>query len=213
MQAMNSRVAAVSRRANMVDLQFELRGERMPAEHGLPLCRAVLEHLPWLADAPHAGIHAVRAAAIDGATLGLSRRVKLVLRVPRARIEEARALEGRRLGLEGAALEVGAARERAIEPWSALHARLVVAGPEDETAFLAALKRLLAEAGYDFDIVLGRAASLATPGGRAVGYAVLLHGVTQQASIELQERGIGAHRLYGCGILVPFRTVGSVRGE
>ncbi len=204
---------AVSRPANMVDLQFELRGERMPAEHGWALYRAIVEHLPWLAEAQHAGIHAVRAAAIDAGTLGLSRRVKLVLRVPRERVAEARELEGRSLGLGGAPLQVGAARERAIEPWSALHARLAIAGPEEETAFLDALNRLLADAGHEFDVVLGRAASLATPEGRASGYAVLLHGVSEQASIELQERGIGTHRLYGCGILVPFRTVGSVRGE
>jgi CRISPR-associated protein Cas6 len=212
MQAMNARaLEAVSRPANMVDLQFELRGERMPAEHGYALFRAITAHLPWFAEAPHAGIHAVRAAAIGGATLGLSRRVKLVLRVPRARVEEARALEGRRLQLEDVALEVGAARERAIEPWSALYARLAIAGPEEETAFLAALERLLAETGHAFDTVLGRRASLATPEGQRSGYAVLLHGVTAQASLELQERGIGTHRLYGCGILVPYRTVGSVR--
>jgi CRISPR-associated protein Cas6 len=202
-----------ARPATMVDLQFELRGERMPAEHGWLLYRAIAEHLPWLEEERHAGIHSVRAAAIDGTTLGLSRRVRLVLRVPRARAAEARALEGRRLSLEGTALEVGAARERAIEPWSSLHARLAIAGPEDETAFLAALGTLLAEAGHEFDVVLGRAASIATPEGRARGYAVLLHGVSAQASIELQECGIGTHRLYGCGLLVPFRTVGSVRGE
>jgi CRISPR-associated protein Cas6 len=211
---MNARgLQADPRPANMVDLQFELRGERMPAEHGWALYRAIAEHLPWLVESPHAGIHAVRAAAIDPATLGLSRRVKLVLRVPLARAAEARALEGRRLGLAGGALQVGAARERAIEPWSSLHARLAIAGPEEETAFLAALNVLLADDGYSVDIVLGRAASIATPEGRASGYAVLLHGVTGQASIELQERGIGTHRLYGCGLLVPFRTVGSVRGE
>lgn len=211
---MNARaLQAVLRPANMVDLQFELRGERMPAEHGWALYRAVAEHLPWLAEAPQVGIHSVRAAAIDAATLGLSRRVRLVLRVPLARVAEARALEGRRLELEGSGLEVGAARERAIEPWSSLHARLAITGPEEETDFLAALERLLAEAGHALDIVPGRRASLATPEGRAIGYAVLLHGVTEQASIELQERGIGTHRLYGCGILVPYRTVGSVRGE
>ncbi len=205
---------AVTRRATMVDLQFELRGERMPAEHGWVLYRAVAEHLPWLAETPNAGIHAVRAAAIDAATLGLSRRVKLVLRVPRERVAEARALEGRRLALDGGALEVGtAARERAIEPWSSLHSRLAIAGPAEENAFLAALQALLAEAGHSFDIVLGRAASVTTPGGAANGYAVLLHGVSEQASIDLQERGVGKHRLYGCGILVPYRTVGSVRGE
>jgi len=204
---------AVPRPASMVDLQFDLRGERMPAEHGWAMYRAIAEHLPWLAEAPHAGIHAVRAAAIDARTLGLSRRVKLVIRVPRQRVAEARALEGRRLELEGAALEVGAVRERAIEPWSSLHARLAITGPEDESAFLAALQALLAETGHAFDIVLGRAGSLATPEGSAGGYAVLLHGVSEQASIELQERGIGRHRLYGCGILVPYRTVGSVRGE
>jgi len=202
---------AATRGAGMVDLQFDLLGERMPAEHGYPLYRAISAHLHWLAEAPQAGIHAVRAAAIGGGMLGLSRRVKLVLRVPRDRMPEALALEGRELDLGGDALRVGAVRERAIEPWNTLYARLVIAGPEDETAFATALGALLADIGQDCGIVLGRRASLRTPEGTRGGYAVMLHGVDPGNSIALQELGIGEHRLYGCGILVPYRNVGSVR--
>ncbi|MFZ1907922.1 MAG: type I-MYXAN CRISPR-associated protein Cas6/Cmx6, partial [Burkholderiales bacterium] len=51
------------------DLRFELRGERLPLDHGQALAEAVSEHLPWLADEPAAGIHAVRGAAMSGGLL------------------------------------------------------------------------------------------------------------------------------------------------
>ena len=57
-------------------------------------------HLPWLADEPDAGIDAVRGAAMGGDLLGFSRRARLVLRLPRARLDEALELAGRTLRLQ-----------------------------------------------------------------------------------------------------------------
>ena len=71
--------------ASAADLRFELRGERLPLDHGQALAEAVCAQLPWLAEERAAGIHAVRGATMGGELLGISRRARLVLRLARAR--------------------------------------------------------------------------------------------------------------------------------
>jgi CRISPR-associated protein Cas6 len=189
------------------DLRFELRGERLPLDHGEALAKAVIEHLPWLADEPAAGIHTVRGAAMGGDLLGISRRARLVLRLPRARLDDALALAGRSLRLGGETLGVGEGRAWPISPSETVYARLVVAGPEAEAAFAEALGALLAAFGVACQVVLGKPRSLATRQGVRHGFSVLLHGVGPELSLRLQERGLGELRLQGCGIMVPYKSI------
>ena len=42
------------------------------------------------------------------------------------------------------------------------------------------------------------------------GFSVLLHGMTPELSLRLQERGLGELRLQGCGIVVPYKSVAAV---
>ena len=196
------------------DLRFELRGERLPLDHGQALADAVSEHLPWLADEPAAGIHSVRGAAMGGDLLGISRRARLVLRLPRARLDDALALAGRSLRLGAETLGVGQGRAWPISPSETVYARLVIAGPEEEAAFAEALSGLLAAqlgtAGAACQVVLGKPRSLATRAGVRRGFSVLLHGVSAELSLQLQERGLGELRLQGCGIVVPYKSIAAV---
>jgi CRISPR-associated protein Cas6 len=192
-----------------VDLRFELRGTRLPADYACALASAVLEHLPWLAEDPASGIHPLRGALTGEGALGLSRRTRLVLRVPRARAREALALQGRTLDVGGETLDVGAARAWPVAGSPTVYAQRVIAGPDDEAAFAAAVAALLAAMTIDCPLVLGRRSALATPQGERSAYSVLLHDLNPAQSLALQERGLGAHRLYGCGIVVPHKSVGA----
>jgi CRISPR-associated protein Cas6 len=193
-----------------IDLRFEMRGTCLPADYAFELASAVLEHLPWLADDPASGIHPVRGALTGDGALGLSRRTRLVLRVPRARTQESLALQERTLALGGETLEVGAAKPWPVAASPTLYAQRVIAGPDEEAPFAAALAELLGAMAIECAIVLGRRSALATPQGERAGFSVLLHGVTPEQSLRIQERGLGAHRLYGCGIVVPHKSVGAV---
>ncbi len=196
------------------DLRFELRGERLPLDHGQALAEAVSEHLPWLADEPAAGIHAVRGAAMSGGLLGISRRARLTLRLPGARLDEALALAGRSLRLGADTLHVGAGRPWPLAPSDTVYARLVIAGPAEEQPFAEALQALLraqfGTAGVACQVVLGKPRALATRAGVRRGFSVLLHGMTPGLSLRLQERGLGELRLHGCGIVVPYKSIAAV---
>ncbi len=196
--------------ASAADLRFELHGERLPADHGQALAEAVCAHLPWLAGEREAGIHAVRGASMGGELLGISRRARLVLRLPRARLDDALALAGRSLRLGAETLRVGAAKPWPITASDTLYARLVIAGPAEEQPFVATLGALLRAFGAACEVVLGRPRSLATRDGVRRGFSVLLHGMTPELSLRLQERGLGELRLHGCGIVVPYKSIAAV---
>jgi len=197
-----------------VDLRFELRGERLPLDHGQALADAVIGHLPWLAGEPAAGIHAVRGAPMGGELLGISRRARLVLRLPRARLDDAMSLAGCTLRLGAETLGVGAGRAWPISPSETVYARLVIAGSEEEAQFAQALGGLLRSefenSGAACRIVLGKPRSLATGDGVRRGFSVLLHGMSPELSLRLQERGLGELRLQGCGIVVPYKSIAAV---
>jgi CRISPR-associated protein Cas6 len=193
-----------------VDLRFELRGTRLPADYACGLANAVLPRLPWLADDPGSGIHPVRCAPMGDGALGLSRRTRLVLRVPRARAREALALEGCSLAFDGVTLAVGAAKSWPVTASPTLYARRVIMGPEEEVAFATALGDLLRAMEIDCKVVLGRRSALAIPRGERSGFSVLLYGIAPEKSLRLQERGLGVHRVYGCGIMVPHKSVAAV---
>jgi len=196
--------------ASAADLRFELRGERLPADHGQALAEAVCAHLPWLADEREAGIHAVRGAPMDGELLGISRRARLVLRLPRARLEDALALAGRILRVGAETLRVGAGKPWPIAASDTVYARLVIAGPDEEQPFAEALGALLRAFGAACEVVLGKPRALATREGPRRGFSVLLHGMTPEVSLRLQERGLGELRLHGCGIVVPYKSIAAV---
>jgi len=196
--------------AGAADLRFELHGERLPADHGQALVDAVCAHLPWLAEERDAGIHAVRGAAMGGDLLGISRRARLVLRLPRARLDDAAALAGRSLRLGAETLHVGPGKPWPLTASDTVYARLVIAGPADEQPFAEALGALLGAFGAACEVVLGKPRALATREGVRRGFSVLLHGMTPELSLRLQERGLGELRLHGCGIVVPYKSIAAV---
>jgi CRISPR-associated protein Cas6 len=196
--------------ANAADLRFELHGERLPADHGQALAEAVCAHLPWLAGEREAGIHTVRGASMGGDLLGISRRARLTLRLPCARLDDALALAGRSLRLGAETLRVGPGKPWPLTASDTVYARLVIAGPADERPFTEALGALLGALGAACEVVLGKPRVLATRAGVRGGFSVLLHGMTPELSLRLQERGLGELRLHGCGIVVPYKSIAAV---
>ena len=204
----------LERSARSADLRFELRGGRLPADHGQALADAVAKHLPWIANEPGAGIHAVRGTEMEDGLLGISRRARLVLRLPCARLDDALELAGRSLRVGGETLAVGAGRAWPITASDTVYARLVVAGPEEEAPFVEALSGLLRvefeNSGAACQVVLGKPRALATRAGPRRGFSVLLHGMSPEVSLTLQEHGLGELRLCGCGVVVPYKSIAAV---
>lgn len=192
--------------AKLVDLVFAVQGRTLPRSHRVPLAQALLQALPWLADEPLAGVHRLNLSA--GAETLLSNRSRLVLRLPRERVGDALALADTELQLEGHRLRVlGPGQVRELLPYGTLYAHVVAAPRSDELAFLDDVDSELEQLGITGRRLCGRQQALADS---LVGYSLMLDGLSPAHSQHLMERGLGPHRLWGCGLFIPHKSAAAV---
>src|SRR4030042_6846323 len=136
---------------DVVDVVYQIDCRALPVDHAWALSQAVRTVLRWLEEEPSAGVHPIHVADSGngwmrpenaGDLLCLSRRTKLVLRVPRQRIDAAQALVGRQLDVAGHAMRVNKASLRPLRTITTIFSRYVVSAEGlDETAFLQAAQR------------------------------------------------------------------------
>jgi CRISPR-associated protein Cas6 len=209
----------------IVDVLFSLQCRTIPVDHAHALSQALLERAPWLAE-PGAGIHTIHVAGSQngwerpehGADqhLHLSRRTKLCIRVPKARLDELKsALEGQTIRVAGSPLSIGAGKERLLSRETTVLARYV-AGPEgvDETAFLHWAAHELAALDIRMRKALcGKSTGLTVPDGSIETRSLLLADLSADEAILLQQQGLGPHREMGCGIFLPHKGVEAVHKQ
>jgi len=196
------------------DLQFDLSAGEIPEDHGWHLSQALCALAPWLADTPGAGIHPVHAAPTGrNDNLIVNRRVKLVLRLPKARLPDASLLSGHDIDPGAGRLTLGQMKDKPLTPYATLYAHFVDHGIADEVEFLAAARRELEEMAIPAGLICGKRRKIATPDGLAEGYSLMLHDLRLEHSLLIQERGLGRNRLYGAGIFIPHKSIKEVAIE
>ena len=146
--------------------------------------------------------------------LQLSQRTKLVLRIPEARMQDAAALSGRTLDVAGFPMRVGRVSPRPLARIASLFSRGVFfEGAENETGFLAAATGALRALGVEASTLLcGREVTLATPQGSYRTRSLMVRVATPAQSLDLQRHGLGSARKLGCGLFIPHKDVGDLRG-
>lgn len=207
----------------VVDAVFAIECRSLPVDHAFALSAAIQAALPWFADEPRAGLHTVHGAASgagwkrpegDDALLQLSHRTKLVLRLPESRLADAAALTGRALDIGGFAMRVGRLSPRPLLRIASLFSRSVIfEDVDDETGFLAAASAALGALGVEASTMLcGRDVTLAAPQRSYRTRSLMVTVATPPQSIALQRHGLGAARKLGCGLFIPHKDVGDLRG-
>jgi CRISPR-associated protein Cas6 len=196
--------------APVVDVVFALAGTSLPAEHAVELWQATVSRLPWIAGERRAGVFPLRTSVAPGGEALLARRAKLVLRIPRERVAEARALAGQSLDVAGRRLDVGAGELRPIRAWGTLHAQRVTLGEADDARFETALAAALEALEVDCEFITGRRRTQRVGTEEVVGFSVALVGLRPEASLAVQCEGIGGERRLGWGIFVPHKSIAAV---
>lgn len=206
----------------VVDVAFRMHCPRLPVDHAYALLRSVEAILPWFSEDPRIGIHSIhgaesshgwyRPAAESGQHIQLSKRVRLVLRVPLRRVEQCAELNGRRLNVLGHEVDLGNYKIRAINPVPNLFARHVITGEtESEEQFVDRVHRDLVALGTAVPKLLpGRCHTINTPTTRLRARSLLLADVPMQDSVLIQESGLGDGRSLGCGLFIPHKSVAPV---
>jgi CRISPR-associated protein Cas6 len=208
---------------DVVDAVFAIECRSLPVDHAYALSAAIQAALPWFADEPQAGLHTVHGAASgagwqrpegEDARLQLSRRTRLMLRLPGHRMTDAAALTGRTLDIAGSPMRVGRLVPRPLARIASLFSRGVIfEGVADETGFLAAATEALRALGVETSTMLcGREVTLATPEGAYRTRSLMVMVATPAQSLALQRQGLGEARKLGCGLFIPHKDVGDLRG-
>lgn len=192
------------------DVHFDIRGSRLPKDHGYAIYLELARILPWFADEPLGGVHPVTGADIGHDELILSRRAKLVVRIASARVGDLMALSRQTLLVEGQTIEIGAGKARPLPRHTPLFSHCVTTGNEDEVEFANDIIRLLDELEIDSRFICGRRQTIRTPDGPVSGYSLMLHGLPVEHSILVQQQGLGNHRKIGCGIFIPHKSINAL---
>lgn len=208
---------------DVVDAAFAIECRSLPVDHAFALSAAIQAALPWFADEPQAGLHTVHGAASgagwqrpegEDALLQLSHRTRLVLRLPESRLQDAATLTGRTLDIAGFPMRVGRLAARPLLRIASLFSRSVIfEGSGDEAAFLAAAAEALRVLGVETSTMLcGRDVTLATPQRSYRTRSLMVTVATPAQSLALQRHGLGEARKLGCGLFIPHKDVGDLRG-
>lgn len=194
----------------VTDVQFSLSGFSIPIDHSFALFNELCRFLPWLADEPLGGVHAIHGADSGTGELILNRRAKLVIRTSTSRLAELNSLNGKSISLEGHTLVIGEAKTKPLSTHTPLFAHCVTTGSEDELDFANDILRILDEMEIDSRFICGKRQSIKTEIGVVSGFSLMLHGLPVEHSILVQQKGLGTNRKIGCGIFIPHKSINAL---
>ena len=205
-----------------LDAVFAISCPSLPVDHAYSLSQAIQAALPWFAAEERAGLHLIYGAGSGSgwmrpedpsALLHFSQRTRLMLRLPRHRLDDAAALLGRTLLVAGWPLRIDKMVPRRLSPITTLFSRCVVLAAErEETAFLSAAADELGARGIEpARMLCGRVTPIATPARTYQARSLMLAGLTLEHSLALQQNGLGIEHQLGCGLFIPHKDIAGLR--
>ena len=203
----------------MIELQFPVLGQSLPADHGYLLYSALSGMLPPLhVDGERIAIGPISGQWTGNGILALSsRRSRLRIRLPADQIALVLPLAGKAIDIGGHRMLLGVPTVQQLTPAPALAAKMVtIKGFMEPDAFLDAAQRQLDELGIRGKLgipVLQNGSRSNEPRRKVmrirekkvVGFALHATELTAEESIRLQEHGIGGRRKMGCGFFCPLK--------
>ncbi len=208
---------------DVLDLSFAMRCKQLAIDHAWDLSVAVRTALPWLDAEPLAGVHTLHVAESgngwlrpedDSGLLIPSRRTRLELRLPKQRLEAAKKLSGQTLKWADYQITVGEAKEKPFSNAAVLFARYVLSSEtESEAEFL---QRMATEVQQiaQFKVkkmLCGRSYYLHTPQATLFTRHLMLADLDNETAIRLQQSGLGEGRKFGCGLLLPHKSIKTLK--
>ncbi len=204
------------------DLLFKIDCKTLPLDHGSALCEQIVKYLPWIDEEPQAAIHQIHVAESangwirpedpETEVLCVSRRTRMMLRLPRSRLDEVKELTGKTLDIKGHSLKVGDFSLRKLSNLTTIFARYVdTNGTRDENLFLNNMAERLLDKGIRIKKMLsGKLLTQQTPQGPLYTRKLLLSDLDVSQSLKLQEEGLGDKMLMGMGIFLPHKGIDAV---
>jgi len=209
---------------DVLDLSFATKCKELPIDHAWALSQAICRELPWFKTEKFAGVHQIHVAESGNGwerpdnseeqTLRPSHRTRLVLRIPKERLKDSEALIGKTISIGGYPLTIKKARQKPLVHASVVFSRYVLSDKnEDENSFLtrmaAEVKEITGEKVKK--MLCGKTHILNTPDEKFVTRHLMIAEQTSEASIQLQQYGLGEGRFMGCGLFLPHKGIKSLK--
>ena len=197
-----------------VELKFPFTGKSLPTDQGYAMYGAISRVVPEVHAAGWFALETIPGTARGDGTTQLDEQSKLRMRLPQEHVPLLLKLAGKQLNLNGQAIRLGAPQINLLQPSSALYARIVtIKGFTEQEPFTDAVCRKLNELGIRGEVVVGPRRVLKVGTHTIVGFGLALHELSEAASIQLQEQGLGGRRKMGCGYFNPITNLPFSKGS
>jgi len=208
---------------DVVDLQFRINCKCLPLEHAGQLSSAIHEVLPWIAEEEQAGVHLIHGAESGNGwqrpenaaneLLHLSKRIRMSLRMPKHRIDDAHLLTGNILRIDQYEIEVGKATIKPLSIQGTIFSRYVISHEnETEDQFLQRIYDEIKSLNVNVNKLLcGKTHRMQGREQELFTRSVMLAELKPQDSVKVQQYGLGTGRTEGCGLFVPHKGIEAVK--
>jgi CRISPR-associated protein Cas6 len=188
-----------------IELRFPVIGNGLPSDHGYALYSAISRLIPEAHQADWLAVETVPGTARGDGAIHINERARLRMRMPQDRLPVMLKLAGKRLDVDGYAVRLSSPQTFLLRPSSALYARCVTIKKFMEPeAFLEAVRRKLDEMEVNAEPEIGPRRAFRVGSHTIVGFGLTLRELQDEASLLIQERGIGGRRHMGCGFFLPI---------
>ncbi len=207
----------------IIDISFNIVCKQLPLDHAWELRQQLQQALPWLKENKLAGIHQLFVAESNNGwmrpddsenqVLYPSRRTRLYLRIPHEFIEETKTLAGKTLTIANHPLKLGKVKQKQLVNTSIIFSRHVVSDKnETEDEFLQRYANEFKHiTGVNIKKMMGGKTSIIkTPTGDLHTRHLMIADLDSDASIKIQQFGLGKERQLGCGIFLPHKGIKSL---
>lgn len=202
---------------DLFDLAFQVRGKSLAVDHAFSLANALQKHL-GAETCDKIGVHQIRVAESGNgwmrpeqgdASMQLSRRVKLVIRLAEEDYDEVVKITDQTLDLAGQKLTIGKSSIRKLSTIDTLFAHAIACDvQQSETEFLNDMAAQLQDLGIPVSKMLcGMTGLIRTDTEDIFTRSLLVANLKPEQSVDLQRRGLGGSRLLGCGLFIPHRGI------
>jgi len=207
---------------DIVDIVYNIQCRCLPVDHAYALSHAISGALPWFADEEHAGLHTIHVAESGNgwmrpeqpdALLHPSRRTKLMLRLPKQRVEDAGKLTGQTLDIGGNTMQVEKSTVKPLSTITTLFARYIVTrdGAGEDAFMQEAMAQLKGMGIRPKKMLCGMENIITTPQKVIHTRSLLLADLAVEEAVKLQQQGLGPHRKLGCGLFIPHKGINAVQ--
>jgi len=207
----------------VADLSFKLISKQVPLDHAQQLSDELHKILPWIKDEPQAGIHIIHGASTgngwnrpeddcEGACIYLSKRSRMLIRMPKTRYPDMDKLIGKTINLAGNDVTFGEYQVKPFTPLGTLFCRYAIVGDnETEDEFVARVASEMKAMGINLTKALcGMGHTFNLANGPTKTMSIMVADLDPEDAVTLQQNGIGKGRTTGFGLFVAHKGIKAV---